>query len=157
LAPTATGNLWRTAQTMTDYLLTIATLIAINIIVALGLNLITGYAGQPHLGIGVYTSIGAYTTALLLIDGAPPLAALVLAVGGAVLFGVLTGLPSLRVNSDFLAILTIGLAFVVESLYGYLPQTWFGGPLGLTEIPKPHLFGFAFGTGAMLGMALVFV
>jgi len=142
---------------MTDYLLTIATVVAINILVALGLNLITGYAGQPHLGIGVYTSIGAYTTALLLLAGMPLLVALVLALLGATLFGALTGLPSLRVNSDFLAVLTIGLAFVVESLYGYLPQEWFGGPLGLTEIPKPQLLGVQFGSGAMLGMAGIFV
>ncbi len=143
---------------MTDYVLTVMTLIGINVIVALGLNVISGYAGQPHLGIGIYTSIGAYVSALLLTKADAPLVpVLLVAVVAAFLFGAVTGLPSLRVNSDFLAILTIGLAFVVESLYSYLPQAWFGGPLGLSEIPKPQLFGYQFGTASMFAMVWVVV
>jgi len=114
--------------------------------VTLGLNIITGYAGQPHLGIGIYTSCGAYLSALLLTRAELPFPlVLLIAISGASLLGAVTSLPTLRVGSDFLAVLTIGLAFVVESLYIYLPHEWFGGPLGLTDVPKPVLLGYSLG------------
>src|SRR3990172_13006496 len=130
---------------MTDYFLTVATLTLFNIILALALNIIWGYAGQPHLGINIYTSVGAYGAALLLTKlGLPFLSVMFMCVALAVAFSIITSLPSLRVGSDFLAILTIGLAFVVESLYVYLPQDWFGGPLGILNIPKTTVFGLEF-------------
>lgn len=142
---------------MTDYILAIAVLAGLNVIVALGLNIISGYAGQPHLGVAIYTSVGAYVTALLLTKAALPfLPVLLLSILAAVLLGVLTGLPSLRVGSDFLAVLTIGLAFVVESLYVYLPHSWFGGPMGLMDVPKPQLLGYKFDTSGIFGLVAIF-
>lgn len=142
---------------MTDYILAIAVLVGLNMIVALGLNIISGYAGQPHLGVAIYTSAGAYLTALLLTKAALPfLPVLVLSILAATLLGVLTGLPSLRVGSDFLAVLTIGLAFVVESLYLYLPHSWFGGPMGIMDVPKPELFGYKFDTSGIFVLVAIF-
>src|SRR5712692_6060547 len=101
-------------------------------IVALGLNVITGFAGQFNLGIGVYMGTGAYATAMLTTAGGLGFwQALPIAVATSALMGLLTGLPALRVREDSLAVLSIGLVFVFESLLIYLP--YFGGPLGISR------------------------
>jgi branched-chain amino acid transport system permease protein len=121
------------------YVITVLTLMAIWSITALGLNVITGLAGQFHLGIGVYMGTGAYATAMLTTAGLSSWEALPLAIGVAALMGFITGLPALRVREDSLAVLTIGLVFVFESLLVYLP--YFGGPLGISRIPRVTLGG----------------
>src|SRR5262249_28702880 len=128
-------------------------------IVALGLNVITGYAGQFNLGIGVYMGTGAYTAAMLTTSAdfgfwhALPCAA-----AASALMGFVTGLPALRVREDSLAVFTIGLVFVFESLLIYLP--YFGGPVGIGRIPSPMIHDFAFGRDGYLmivGSMLVLV
>jgi branched-chain amino acid transport system permease protein len=110
--------------------------------VALGLNIISGYAGQFNLGIGVYMGTGAYTTAMLTTGfGFSFWAALPVALAVSALMGFLTGLPSLRVREDSLAVISIGLVFVFESLLIYLP--YFGGPVGIGQIPVPTISGQA--------------
>ena len=122
------------------YVITILTLMGIWSIVTLGLNVITGFAGQFNLGIGVYMGTGAYISAVLTTGyGFDFWEALPLAVAGAGLTGFLTGLPALRVREDSLAVLTIGLVFVFESLLIYLP--YFGGPLGISRIPRVSVGG----------------
>jgi branched-chain amino acid transport system permease protein len=123
-------------------------------IVALGLNIITGYAGQFNLGIGVYMGTGAYAAAMLTTGaGFGFWLALPCALAISAAMGFLTGLPALRVREDALAVLTIGLVFVFESLLIYLP--YFGGPVGIGRIPPLTI------NGALLGregyLALVFV
>jgi branched-chain amino acid transport system permease protein len=104
------------------YALTVLTLMGIWSIVALGLNIITGYAGQFNLGIGVYMGTGAYATAMLTTGaGFDFWLALPCALAVSATMGFLTGLPALRVREDALAVLTIGLVFVFESLLVYLP------------------------------------
>lgn len=104
-------------------------------IVALGLNVITGYAGQFNLGVGVYMGTGAYTSAMLTTSaGWTFWEALPCAIGASALMGFLTGLPALRVREDSLAVLTIGFVFVFQSLLIYLP--YFGGPDGIGHIPN---------------------
>lgn len=125
---------------MSGYVITIGTLIAIYAIVVCGLNVIVGFAGQISLGHAAFFGIGAYTAALLATKGgfsfwmALPC---VIAVSG--LIGLLLGLPSLRVREDFLAITTIGINFIVEALFLYVP--FFGGALGIGGIPRVLLFG----------------
>lgn len=122
------------------YVITILTLMTIWSIVALGLNVITGFAGQFNLGIGVYMGTGAYTTAMLTTAaGFSFWEALPCAVAMSALMGLLTGLPALRVREDSLAVLSIGLVFVFESLLIYLP--YFGGPLGISRVPRVTMFG----------------
>jgi len=125
---------------MSDYSITIGTFIAIQAIVACGLNVIVGYAGQISLGHAAFFGIGAYASALLTTAGglsfwtALPI---VLSITGFI--GLVLGLPSLRLKEDFLAITTIGINFIVVSVFLYVP--FFGGALGIGGIPRVMLFG----------------
>ncbi len=122
------------------FYITIFTYVGINIILALGLNVIIGSIGQIHLGWGAYAGLGAYITAYLLKSvGTSFWFALPLSIVGGALFGFLTGLPALRVRGDFLAILSIAIVFIFEALMRYLP--WFGGPMGIDGVPRPMLLG----------------
>jgi branched-chain amino acid transport system permease protein len=136
------------------YALTVLTLMGIWSIVALGLNIITGYAGQFNLGIGVYMGTGAYATAMLTTGaGFDFWLALPCALAVSATMGFLTGLPALRVREDALAVLTIGLVFVFESLLVYLP--YFGGPVGIGRIPPAAINGSPLGKEAYLALVLV--
>ena len=136
------------------YALTVLTLMGIWSIVALGLNIITGYAGQFNLGIGVYMGTGAYATAMLTTGaGFDFWLALPCALAVSATMGFLTGLPALRVREDALAVLTIGLVFVFKSLLVYLP--YFGGPVGIGRIPPAAINGSPLGKEAYLALVLV--
>jgi len=123
-----------------EYTLTILIFVGAWIIAGLGFNIISGYAGQFHLGTAVYMGVGAYTSALLTTRfGFPFWTALPVALIFSAIMGFITGLPALRVKEDFLVVITIGISFVFESLLIYLP--YFGGPVGIGGIPMPKLFG----------------
>src|SRR4030042_3301216 len=125
---------------ISGYLITILITIVIYAILAHSLNIITGHAGQISLGHAAFFGIGAYTSAMLYTGaGLPfwisvPLAALVAGIVGAIL-----GIPCLRVRDAFLAIPTMGINFVVEAVFLYLP--FFGGALGIGGINLPKWFG----------------
>lgn len=137
-----------------SYVITIMSMMAIWSIAALGLNVMTGWAGQLNLGMGVYMGTGAYMSAVLTtMAGFTFWEAILPAVLAAGVMGLLTGLPALRVREDSLAVLTIGLVFVFESLLVYLP--YFGGPVGINRIPKPILGGEALSNGAYLVVVLL--
>ena len=141
---------------MSSYLITILTIIAIHAIVVCGLNVIVGYAGQISLGHAAFFGIGAYAAALLATKaGLSFWAALpiVLLISG--LVGLLLGLPSLRVRDDFLAITTIGINFIVEAVFLYIP--FFGGALGIGGIPRIFLFGIKLKGAAFCGLCLFFL
>lgn len=136
------------------YVITVLTLMGIWSIVALGLNVISGLAGQFNLGIGVYMGTGAYTAAMLTtVVGFSFWEALPLAVLASACMGFLTGLPALRVREDALAVLTIGLVFVFESLLVYLP--YFGGPVGINRIPRISFGGAAISNQTALQLVAV--
>lgn len=87
----------------------------INIITVLGLNLITGVTGQLSLGHSAFFSIGAYTSALLMLMlGVPFWAALILAALMAGIIGGLFSVPILRLRGDYLAIATLGFCEIVR-------------------------------------------
>lgn len=131
------------------YGVTVLTLMGIWSVVALGLNVITGYSGQFNLGVGVYMGTGAYTAAMLTTGaGWTFWEALPCGIASSALMGFLTGLPALRVRDDALAVLTIGLVFVFESLLIYLP--YFGGPDGIGHIPGALLNGEPISKGGYL-------
>lgn len=141
---------------MSSYLITILTIIAIHAIVVCGLNVIVGYAGQISLGHAAFFGIGAYTAALLATKaGFSFWAALpiVLVISG--LVGLLLGLPSLRVRDDFLAITTIGINFIVEAIFLYIP--FFGGALGIGGIPRIFIFGIKLKGIAFFGLCIFFL
>lgn len=125
---------------MSDYAITIGTFIAIQAIVACGLNVIVGYAGQISLGHAAFFGIGAYASALLTtVGGLSFWAALPIVLFITGFIGLVLGLPSLRLKEDFLAITTIGINFIVISVFLYVP--FFGGALGIGGIPRVVLFG----------------
>jgi branched-chain amino acid transport system permease protein len=118
---------------MSAYLISLLCVVGINMILALSLNIITGFCGQVSLGHAAFYGVGAYAAALLAKAGAP--FALTLAVGtvvaGAV--GTVVGLTALRVRHDFLAITTMGVGFI---FLGFVrKQSWLGGELGIGAIP----------------------
>jgi len=116
------------------YEISLATVVGINIILALGLNLITGFCGQISLGHAAFYGIGAYCAALLAKAGAPLPAALVAGAAAAGSIGVIVGLTSLRVREDFLAITTMGVGFLFLGIVRQ--QKVLGGELGISAIPS---------------------
>ncbi len=125
---------------ISGYLVTILITITIYAILAHSLNIITGHAGQISLGHAAFFGIGAYTSALLFTELnlsfwlSVPLAAVAAGIIGAIL-----GIPCLRVRDDFLAITTMGINFVVEAVFLYIP--FFGGAMGIGGINLPGWFG----------------
>ncbi|MCL4426185.1 MAG: branched-chain amino acid ABC transporter permease [Firmicutes bacterium] len=136
------------------YYLVVGITLGLYSLLSLSLNIITGYAGQPTLGHAAFFGIGAYTSALLTTRaGLNFWLALPLSFLTAALVGWVVGLASLRVKEDFLAITTMGINFVVVSFFLYSP--YFGGALGLGNIPAPALFGFNFDKTAYFGLVAV--
>lgn len=113
--------------------------IGLSMLLAMSLNIITGFAGQPTLGHAAFFGIGAYTSALLTAKANLPfLVALPAAGVMAALVGMLLGLFSVRVREDFLAVTTIGINFVVVAIFQYVQL--FGASLGLA-VPRPEILG----------------
>jgi len=134
-------------------------------IVAVGLNILAGYAGQFSLGHAALMAVGAYTTALLTKALAPlPFFAatglhiwfgLVAGTLVAAAFGALLAVPALRVRGPYLAMVTIAFGWVIFKVL----QEWVsvtGGDLGLSSIPKAQLGRYLFDTGSFYYVVLGF-
>jgi branched-chain amino acid transport system permease protein len=111
--------------------------VAIYALVALGLNIVVGYAGLLDLGYVGFYAVGAYTVAMLTSFHAswPFLLAVPVAVGVAMLSGVLLGAPTLRVRGDYLAIVTLGFGEIIRLTA--VNSEWLGGARGVSQIPAP--------------------
>lgn len=114
--------------------------ICVNIMLAVSLNLVTGFLGELSLGHAGFMSIGAYSSALISIalsNTLPPAAAFFIALlcGGilAAFFGFVIGVPVLRLRGDYLAIVTLAFGEIIKSIINYLKFT--GGSKGLSKIP----------------------
>ncbi len=116
-----------------DYEISLVTTIAITVMFALSLNLITGFCGQISLGHAAFLGLGAYTSAMLCQAGLPFFLTLPFAMLMAGLLGLLVGLASLRVRADFLAITTMGVGFIFIGVVRQ--QEWMGGEMGITGFP----------------------
>ena len=92
---------------------------------AIGLNILTGYAGQLSLGSAAFMAVGAFGAYnfMLRIDGMPFLAALVLGGLAAAAVGVLFGLPSLRIKGFYLAVATLAAQFFI--VWALVKFPWF--------------------------------
>jgi len=113
---------------------------AINVIVALGLNLLVGYTGQISLGHAGFFAIGAYGTLVMMIKlGLPFVVALPLAGLLSALFGFLLGLPALRLEGPYLAIATLGFGLTITQILGRIE--YFGGHMGI-QAPPLEIFGW---------------
>ena len=142
-----TGNMLSTYQN--KVLLTVG----INIILAVSLNVATGYLGQLPLGHAGFMAVGAYACALFtkssgLPKGVAFAIGLVLAWVIAGLFGVLIGIPALRLTGDYLAILTLGFGEIIRitlnNIDDVLGFKLFYGAKGLKNIPKYSNFANVF-------------
>jgi branched-chain amino acid transport system permease protein len=129
-----------------DYALYVINVIAIHAIVAIGLNILVGYTGQISLGHAGFFAIGAYTCVLLMAKaGVPFIIALVAAGFVSALFGLLLGLPSLRLEGPYLAIATLGFGMAVTQVIGHWDYA--GGHMGI-EAPKMSIGPLIIQSGA---------
>ncbi|WP_371381252.1 branched-chain amino acid ABC transporter permease [Sporomusa aerivorans] len=129
-----------------DYVIRILIMSGVFSILALSLNLVTGYTGQFCLGWAGFYGIGAYASALLVMKLdfsfwlAMPLAGLV-----AAFFGILLGIPTMRLKDIYLAIATLGFGEIIRLIM----LNWTDltrGSMGLPGIPSPKLFSYEFAT-----------
>src|SRR5690554_31361 len=110
-------------------------IIGINIVLAVSLNLITGFTGQFSLGHAAFMSIGAYTSAIITAKfNQPFILALLLSGIVASIAGVLIGIPTLRLKGDYLAIATLGFGEIVRVLA--INTDYIGGAIGFNDIPQ---------------------
>jgi branched-chain amino acid transport system permease protein len=115
---------------------------AVMTIAAMGLNLTLGYAGQVSLAQGAFVGIGAYAAAILTTQGFPLIAAIAVAIVLCFAIGWLLGYPALRVQHHYLAFVT--LAFSTLAFLVFRNESWLtGGIYGISNIPRPHIFGLA--------------
>ncbi len=146
--------LWWAGGSFDGYKIQILNLIAINIILALSLNLIYGFTGLFSLGHAGFMAIGAYVCAILIMTPdqkdmlfllepaydwvasahAPFLVAVVAGGAAAALFGVLVGFPLLRLGDDYLGIATLGFAEIIRVVANNIPRVT-NGALGFKGIP----------------------
>src|SRR6478735_6752015 len=107
------------------------------VLVALGLNIVVGYAGLLDLGYVGFYAIGAYTVGVLSSEHAHLswIVVVPIAIGAAMLSGVILGAPTLRVRGDYLAIVTLGFGEIVRLCL--VNSQWLGGAQGISDIPKP--------------------
>lgn len=118
-----------------NYYLQVLTVIGINIILAVSLNLVSGFTGQLSLGHATFMGIGAYTATLLALKlHVPFIMALIFGAVVAAFFGFIIGVPTLRLKGDYLAIATLGFGEIMKNILLNLKIT--GGPMGLRGIPK---------------------
>jgi len=133
------------------------------ILLALGLNIVVGYAGLLDLGYAAFFAIGGYTMAFLTARQSPlydtPLhtnfwIALPISFLMAALFGVMLGAPTLGLRGDYLAIVTLGFGEIVPITFNNLTKVT-GGDTGLAGLQQPDLFGFQFSSSTLEAWYLV--
>ncbi len=125
-----------------DYVLRILIMSGIFVILTLSLNLVTGFTGQFCLGWAAFYGIGAYTSALLTMKAGVSFW-LAMPLGGfvAALFGLLLGLPTMRLKEIYLAITTLGFGEIIRLIM----LNWTDltrGSMGLPGIPAPSILSY---------------
>jgi len=158
------------AQQMGQGPVRIMALAMLYVLLALGLNIVVGYAGLLDLGYVAFYAVGAYMYALL---ASPHLAenfegfkamfpnglhtpiwlVIPLGAGLAAFAGVLLGMPVLKLRGDYLAIVTLGFGEIIRVFLNNLehPVNITNGPRGLDRIDPMNLFGFSFGKAIEIG------
>src|SRR5438093_7416434 len=125
--------------TLHEYYLSIANLVWISVIGALGLNILVGYTGQVSIGHGAFMSVGAYTAANFATRLDAPWPVNLLA-GGlmAAVVGAIVGIPSLRIKGLYLAIATLAGQLIIEWTINHVTFIS-GGVQASIEVPRPRL------------------
>lgn len=128
-----------------DYVVDVAVISGIYIILALGLNVVVGYAGLLNLGFVAYYAIGAYSYALLNTKlGIGFWSALPLSLVFTTLAGFLLAVPALRLKGDYLAIVTLGFGEIVRLVLNNW-DSFTRGPNGISGIAPPQLANMSIG------------
>ena len=110
--------------------------VGVYVLLALGLNVVVGFAGLLDLGYVAFYAVGAYTTAVLTTTyGWNPWAAIPMAILLAMLAGVILGAPTLRLRGDYLAIVTLGFGEIVRLIAQNTDSL--GESRGIANIPHP--------------------
>ncbi len=156
--------IWWAQEHLGGYSIQILNLIAINIILALSLNLIYGFTGMFSLGHAGFMAVGAYVCSILIMTPAQkemlflleqpygwvlnshaPFIVAVIAGGlAAAVLGIVVGIPLLRLGDDYLGIATLGLAEIIRVLGNNLPRIT-NGALGFKGIPDHANLWWNFG------------
>lgn len=155
------------------YYMEVASQVGIYVAMALGLNIVVGFAGLLDLGYVAFFAAGAYAYAIFstsqanefIPGGLFPLSGdwfwpfLIVGLIVAAIFGILLGLPVLRVKGDYLAIVTLGFGEIIRIIFNNLdkPINITNGPQGITPIPSPELFGVKMGTPFYFYFVVLFV
>ncbi|MHB8950220.1 MAG: ABC transporter permease subunit [Rhodoferax sp.] len=148
----------------------IADMALLYVLLALGLNIVVGYAGLLDLGYVAFFAIGAYMYGLLASphltetfawigamfpEGmhAPLWIVIPAAAGLAGIFGILLGAPTLRLRGDYLAIVTLGFGEIIRVFLNNLdhPVNITNGPKGMSQIDSFHFFGLNLGRSLDIG------
>lgn len=135
------------------FLSEVADQVGFYIIMALGLNVVVGFAGMLDLGYVAFYAIGAYTMAVLTTPELPAVRevlpqltfweALPLAVGAALLAGIFLGIPVLKTRGDYLAIITLGFGEIIRLLVlSDALKPLLGGAQGITGVGRPKIADF---------------
>lgn len=144
-------------QIITDnYILTIGIFIGINALVAMGLTILMGYAGQISLGQAGFYGLGAYVSAILSLKfGLPVPMSVFIAIFIASLIAVILAIPSLRLKGHYLAVATLGFGEIIHII---LNEWGPGGPSGFGDIPPFSIFGYTLSsTGEYFYLIWIFV
>ena len=124
-----------------DYVMFLLTQAAVLYLVALGLNVLTGYAGITSIGHGALVAMGAYALGITTVDhGWPFWGAMAASATVAGLCGLALALPAFRLSTWYFALITLGFGSVVSGLVTELDWLTHGFS-GVVGIPKPALFG----------------
>jgi branched-chain amino acid transport system permease protein len=151
---------WLVGATGGNYWVRVLDFALLYVVLALGLNVVIGFAGLLDLGYIAFYAVGAYSYALLasphLTSQFPAIAsafpqglhfplwgALIISFGLAALFGVLLGFPTLKLRGDYLAIVTLGFGEIIRIFLNNLdrPINLTNGPKGIGSIDPIQLFG----------------
>ncbi len=127
--------------TQDAYILQLLNIAILNGIVVLGLNFVTGWAGQINFGQAAFYGLGAYTTAIATKSGLPWITTPFLSAIVVIVASLALGLPTMRLRTYYLAMTTIGFGEIIRLvIVHWEPVT--GGTSGLRAIPGISFFGF---------------
>src|SRR6202012_3293654 len=126
--------------TQDGYIIQLLNIAILNTIVVLGLNFVTGWAGQINFGQAAFYGLGAYTTAIATKAGLPWITTPFLSAVVVTVASLALGLPTMRLRTYYLAMTTIGFGEIIRLIIVHWePVT--GGTSGLRAIPGIRIFG----------------
>jgi branched-chain amino acid transport system permease protein len=126
--------------TQDGYIIQLLNIAILNAIVVLGLNFVTGWAGQINFGQAAFYGLGAYTTAIASKSGLPWITTPILSAIVVIAASLMLGLPTMRLRTYYLAMTTIGFGEIIRLIIVHWePVT--GGTSGLRAIPGISVFG----------------